>query len=151
MVRAAVAVDGLDREADVPASLPAGGSMLATRPSGGGGEGDFTSCAAEGYTGTKLTWCRNICEIEQTPAVLNTWIHRWINRYHEDPPCSGEPVQSMEGATVQYPYGEGRVIYSTIPLDHYLGGSGSNPPRENFNTVYLPNVIGWALPAPPPE
>jgi hypothetical protein len=54
----------------------------------------------------------------------------------------------MEGATVQYPYGEGRVIYSTIPLDYYLGGSGPNPPRDNFNTVYLPNVIGWALPPP---
>jgi hypothetical protein len=130
------------------ASLPAGGSMLATLPVSA--VGGFTTCADEGYTGTKLTWCRNICEIEQTPANLKVWIRRWVDRYHTDPPCVAEPpAASTGGATVQYPYGAGRVIYSTIPLDYYLGGSGGNPPRENFNTVYLPNVIGWALPAPP--
>ncbi|HWS77624.1 MAG TPA: hypothetical protein VN205_04525 [Thermomonas sp.] len=143
----------------ISATLPAGGSMLATRPpgapEGGEGEGGFVSCAAEGYTGTKLTWCRNICEIEQTPATLRMWIRRWIDRYHTDPPCvgggGGPTPGAVEGATVQYPYGQGRVIYSTIPLDYYLGGSGGNPPRDNFNNVYLPNVIGWALPAPQNE
>ncbi|RZA20178.1 MAG: hypothetical protein EOP93_06660 [Lysobacteraceae bacterium] len=134
------------------ASLPAGGSLLAIRPTGGAGEGSFTTCAAEGYTGTQLTWCRNICEIEQTPASLKTWIRRWMDRFHYDPPCAGGSAPSAkEGATIQYPYGEGRVIYSTIPLDHYLGGNGTNPPRDNFNMVYLPNVIGWALPAPQEE
>lgn len=138
----------------ISATLPAGGSMLATRPpgapEGGEGEGGFVSCAAEGYTGTKLTWCRNICEIEQTPATLKMWIRRWVDRYHDDPPCVGDgggPTPGeVEGATVQYPYGQGRVVYSTIPLDYYLGGSGGNPPRDNFNTVYLPNLIGWAVP-----
>lgn len=141
----------------VPATLPSGGSMLATRPAGtpeegeGGGEGGFTSCAAEGYTGTKLTWCRNICEIEQTPAQLKVWIRRWVDRYHTDPPCSGESggdPGATVGATVQYPFGEGRVVYSTIPLDYYLGGSGNGTLNSNMSTIYLPNVIGWALPAP---
>lgn len=131
------------------ASLPMGGSMLATLPLSGPG-GGFTTCAAEGYTGTKLTWCRNICEIEQTPANLRVWIRRWVDRYHEDPPCvANPPVAAVGGATVQYPYGAGRVVYSTIPLDYYLDGSGGNPPRDNFNNVYLPNVIGWALPQLP--
>ncbi len=132
----------------VAASLPAGGSSLAIRPTAGVGEGGFTSCAAEGYTGTKLTWCRNICEIEQTPANLKVWIRRWVDRYHEDPPCVAEPPASaMEGATVQYPQGEGRVVYSTIPLDYYLSGSGNAQLNQNMSTIYLPNVIGWALPA----
>lgn len=136
----------------ISATLPAGGFMVATRPPGapdGGEAGGFVSCAAEGYTGTKLTWCRNICEIEQSPSVLETWIHRWVNRYRVDPPCiggGGPTPGEVEGATVEYPYGEGKVIYSTIPLDHYLGGSGSNPPRDNFNNVYLPNVLAWAVP-----
>jgi hypothetical protein len=128
------------------ASLPAGGSLLATLPVGP--TNGFTTCAAEGYTGTKLTWCRNICEIEQTPANLRVWIRRWVDRYHEDPPCIAEPAgASMEGATVQYPYGAGRVVYSTIPLDYYLdGGSGIS---FNMGSIYLPNVIGWALPQLP--
>lgn len=135
----------------VQTSLPAGGTVLATRPTGGGGgegEGGFTSCAAEGYTGTKLNWCRQICEIEQSPGVLETWIHRWVNRYREDPPCAGsEPVGETQGATVQYPYGEGRVVYSTIPLDYYLVPS-TEPLNITMGNVYLPNVIGWALPPP---
>ena len=135
------------------ASLPAGGSVLATRPGllDEEGEGGFEGCDAYGYTGTKLNWCRNVCEKGYTGATLDMWIHRWVNKYHEDPPCAGGPAlppQEMEGATVSYPYGEGLVVYSTIPLDYYLAGSGGNPPRDNFNNVYLPNVIGWALPAP---
>ena len=137
----------------IQSSLPAGGTFLATRPTGGGGgEGGFVSCAAEGYTGTKLNWCRQICEIEQSPGVLESWIHRWVNRYREDPPCVGnEPVGGTQGATVQYPYGEGRVVYSTIPLDFYLNGSGPGTVSANMDDVYLPNVIGWALPAPQPD
>ena len=52
--------------------------------------GVATTCASEGYTGTKLTWCRNICEIEHTPAVHASWIHRWINRYRDLPYCAQE-------------------------------------------------------------
>ena len=49
-----------------------------------------TTCASEGYTGTKLLWCRNICEIEHTPAVHASWIHRWVNRYRDLPYCAVE-------------------------------------------------------------
>ncbi|HSD16276.1 MAG TPA: hypothetical protein VLC71_03310 [Thermomonas sp.] len=52
-----------------------------------------TTCASEGYTGTKLTWCQNICEKGYTGATLDIWIHRWINRYRDLPYCAveGEP------------------------------------------------------------
>ena len=49
-----------------------------------------TTCASEGYTGTKLTWCKNICENGLTGATLDTWIHRWINRYRDLPYCAVE-------------------------------------------------------------
>ena len=49
-----------------------------------------TTCASEGYTGTKLTWCKNICENGLTGAVLDTWIHRWILRYRDLPYCAVE-------------------------------------------------------------
>ena len=49
-----------------------------------------TTCASEGYTGTKLTWCKNICEMGYTGAQLDTWIHRWINRYRDLPYCAQE-------------------------------------------------------------
>ena len=48
------------------------------------------TCASEGYTGTKLTWCKNICEMGYTGATLDTWIHRWINRYRDLPYCAQE-------------------------------------------------------------
>ena len=47
-----------------------------------------TTCASEGYTGTKLTWCKNICENGLTGATLDIWIHRWINRYRDLPYCA---------------------------------------------------------------
>ncbi len=52
------------------------------------------SCASEGYKGAQLTWCKNICENGLTGQVLDTWIHRWINRYRDLPACAaggGEP------------------------------------------------------------
>ena len=48
------------------------------------------TCASEGYTGTKLTWCQNICEKGYTGATLDMWIHRWINRYRDLPYCAQE-------------------------------------------------------------
>ena len=48
------------------------------------------TCASEGYTGTKLTWCKNICENGLTGATLDIWIHRWINRYRDLPYCARE-------------------------------------------------------------
>ena len=53
--------------------------------------GPATTCASEGYTGTKLTWCKNICEMGYTGATLDMWIHRWINRYRDLPYCAAEP------------------------------------------------------------
>ena len=50
--------------------------------------GPATTCASEGYTGTKLTWCQNICEKGYTGATLDMWIHRWINRYRDLPYCA---------------------------------------------------------------
>ena len=38
-----------------------------------------------------------------------------------------------------YPYGTGWVVYSTIPLDFYLGGSGP----ASFRNVYAPNVVAF--------
>lgn len=48
----------------------------------------FVSCAAEGYTGSKLTLCRQVCEIEQTPTRLTSLIKLYRTAYREDPPCS---------------------------------------------------------------
>ena len=52
--------------------------------------GTITTCASEGYTGTKLTWCKNICEKGYTGATLDTWIHRWISKYRDLPYCAVE-------------------------------------------------------------
>jgi hypothetical protein len=40
-----------------------------------------------------------------------------------------------------YPHGHGWVVYSTIPLSHYLEGGGSVPA---FRSVYAPNVLAFA-------
>ena len=46
------------------------------------------TCADQGYTGTKLTWCKNICEMGYEGATLDMWIHRWVNRYRDLPACA---------------------------------------------------------------
>ncbi len=52
--------------------------------------GSATTCASEGYTGMKLDWCRNVCEMGYTGSTLSTWLRRWINRYHDEPYCMQE-------------------------------------------------------------
>ncbi len=47
-----------------------------------------TSCASEGYTGTKLTWCQNVCEKGYTGATLDMWVRRWMDRYRQLPYCA---------------------------------------------------------------
>ncbi len=42
-----------------------------------------------------------------------------------------------------YPFGQGWVYYSTIPLDFYLLGSGNNPPADNFRNIYAPNEAAF--------
>ena len=49
-----------------------------------------STCASEGYTGAKLTWCKNVCENGLTGQTLDTWIHRWVNRYRQLPYCAVE-------------------------------------------------------------
>lgn len=55
---------------------------------------------------------------------------------------------TAQGVTVQYPYGAGKVVYSTIPLDFYLSGSGNNPPRDNLVNIYLPNLLAASAGGP---
>lgn len=59
-------------------ALPLNGVSLTTQS---------VSCASEDYTGTKLLWCQKICESDLTGPTLDTWIHRWINRYRDLPYC----------------------------------------------------------------
>jgi hypothetical protein len=49
------------------------------------------TCASEGYTGTKLEWCKNICERDYTGSTLAMWIRRWTERYRTLPYCALEP------------------------------------------------------------
>jgi hypothetical protein len=51
------------------------------------------TCASEGYTGTKLEWCKNICERDYSGSTLNMWIRRWIDRYRILPYCALAPQQ----------------------------------------------------------
>ena len=51
------------------------------------------TCNREGYTGTKLQWCRNICEMGYTGGTLDNWIHRWISKYRDLPYCMAAPQQ----------------------------------------------------------
>ena len=51
-------------------------------------EEPVATCASEGYTGTKLLWCRNICEKGYTGKTLDMWIHRWIGKYRDLPYCA---------------------------------------------------------------
>lgn len=48
------------------------------------------TCASEGYSGTQLTWCRNICEMGYSGATLESWIRRWSSRYRELPYCAAD-------------------------------------------------------------
>lgn len=48
----------------------------------------FTTCAAEGYTGAKLTMCRRVCEVSNTPAALASLIKLYRAMFREDPPCA---------------------------------------------------------------
>jgi hypothetical protein len=48
---------------------------------------NFVSCAAEGFSGSKLTLCRQICEIDQTPTKLTSLIKLYMSAYRSEPPC----------------------------------------------------------------
>lgn len=48
----------------------------------------FTTCAAEGYTGARLSLCRQVCEIDQTPTKLTGLIKLYMSTYRTAPPCA---------------------------------------------------------------
>lgn len=48
----------------------------------------FTTCRAEGFTGTKLTLCQQICEVPQSPLRLSALIKLYVAAFREDPPCA---------------------------------------------------------------
>ena len=52
-------------------------------------------------------------------------------------------TDAEEIVTMCYPFESGAVVYSTIPLDFYLGGAGVNPPKDNMTDIYAPNVVGY--------
>lgn len=47
----------------------------------------FTSCADEGFTGSKLSLCQKICEVPQSPATLTNLIRLYTATYRQAPPC----------------------------------------------------------------
>ncbi len=49
----------------------------------------------------------------------------------------GNPLHVV---TFSYSYGEGTVVYSTIPLDYYLNGSGPSDVNVNMN-IYAANLL----------
>jgi len=63
--------------------------------------GSATTCASEGYTGTKLNWCKIICESESSSSTIDTYLRRWINKYRDLPYCAveggGEEPPPQEG------------------------------------------------------
>jgi hypothetical protein len=52
-------------------------------------------------------------------------------------------TNAAESVAFVYQFGLGFVYYSTSPLDFYLAGNGNNPPRDNFNNIYAPNVLAY--------
>lgn len=48
----------------------------------------FTTCAAEGFSGPKLTLCRQICELPQSPSTLSSLIKVYVAAFRQDPPCA---------------------------------------------------------------
>ena len=64
------------------------GQIVNWNPASLGGE--TTTCASSGYTGTKLNWCRIICESESSSSTIDTYLRRWINKYRDLPYCAVE-------------------------------------------------------------
>lgn len=49
--------------------------------------GLFTTCAAEGFAGAKLSLCRQVCEIPQSPTKLAGLVKLYVSTYRTQPPC----------------------------------------------------------------
>ena len=48
----------------------------------------FTTCAAEGFSGAKLTLCRQVCELNQGTTLLSAYLKAWMAMYRTEPPCA---------------------------------------------------------------
>lgn len=70
-------------QTDNPSGFAMGNFGIATGPAA-----PATTCASEGYTYTKLEWCKNICERGYTGSTLAMWIRRWTDRYRTLPYCA---------------------------------------------------------------
>lgn len=53
-----------------------------------------------------------------------------------------DPAQIV---SFSYSFGAGGVFYSSIPLDFYLGGAGTNPPADAMRDIYAVNVVAFAV------
>jgi len=51
-----------------------------------------TTCVNDGYSGNRLTWCRNICEMGYTGSKLDEWLRRWTEHYPNLPYCRLETL-----------------------------------------------------------
>ena len=60
----------------------AGGCTLSVTAEG------FESCAAEGYAGSQLALCRQICEVDNPPQRLNGLLRAWMVQFNSEPPCA---------------------------------------------------------------
>ena len=74
----------------------------------------------------------------------NSSTHGWISS--TTMPAGGRGILSRTDPTrlvlYSYPFGQGKVIYSTIPLDFYLNGSGDPTLNTNMRN-YAANVIAY--------
>jgi hypothetical protein len=50
----------------------------------------------------------------------------------------------IEIVTFAYAFDQGMVLYSSIPLDFYLGQSAGSQPGDNLSLIYTPNVLAFA-------
>jgi hypothetical protein len=62
-------------------------------------------------------------------------------------PAGAVPVLTTNDSThivdFYFQFGAGWVYYSTIPLDFYFGGSGNNPPADQFRNIYGVNEAAF--------
>ena len=47
-----------------------------------------SACVTEGFTGAKLTLCRQVCDVPQSPSRLSALIRIWMAAYRSEPPCA---------------------------------------------------------------
>jgi len=75
--------------------------------------------------------------------------HGWTDATTIPPGSDGILSQTdpQHLVTYSYPYQQGSVIYSTIPLDFYLAGDGVSTLDANM-AIYAANVIAYAATLP---